>query len=242
MDKARVEAERAAEAERMAAEEQLERERTAAEEQKPRRTRAAKKSRLPKDLARAQANVRGTYLALDPTVAEYLDLIDAQDASPHELAAFGNFIAQSGMSREALAYYDVALRIAEDDPVLWINAGSLHLQMGNLSNAATAFSRALSINPNNAVAHYNLGATFNEMERYDDAIAAYKTALSLDPALGDPTYNPQAANNNLLLAVKLLLYQEQAGSLAVPLLDVTTGKLPGTNVVGEEGEQEEPDE
>ena len=125
-----------------------------------------------------------------------------------------------------MAYYEVALRLAEDDPVLWINAGALHLQSKNHSAAASAFSHALAIDPNNAVAHYNLGATWHEMNRYEDAVAAYKTALTLDPSLGDPVYNPPAANNDLLLAVKLLLYQDQVGSLAVPLLDVTTGKLP----------------
>ena len=54
---------------------------------------------------------------------------------------------------------------------------------------------------------------------------AYKTALSLDPMLGDPAHNPSAANNSLLTAVKLLLYQEQEGKLSLPLLDVETGKL-----------------
>lgn len=190
------------------------------------RRRAAGAPRLPRGLERAQANIRATELALDPTVQEYLVLIDQQGASAHELAAFGSFIAQNGMVRDALEYYNVALRLAGDDPVLWINAGTLHMQTKNLNAATNAFGRALAIDPNNAVAHYNMGAALDEMDRYDDAVAAYKTALSLDPSLGDPSYNPQAANNELLLAVRLMLYQEQGGSLAVPLLDVTTGRLP----------------
>ena len=38
-----------------------------------------------------------TQLAQDPTVQEYLVMIDEQLASPHQLAAFGSFLAQNGM-------------------------------------------------------------------------------------------------------------------------------------------------
>jgi tetratricopeptide (TPR) repeat protein len=195
---------------------------------KKRRKAGAERSRLPRGLARAQSNVRATELALDPTVQEYLTLIDEQGASPHQLAAFGSFVAQNGMTRDALEYYDVALRLASDDPVLWINVGILQMQTKNLSAAVSSFSRALSINPNSAVAHYNIGAALDEMNKYEEAVASYKTALSLDPSLGDPSQNPQAANNDLLLAVKLMIYQDQAGSLSHPLLDVPTGAAPTT--------------
>jgi tetratricopeptide (TPR) repeat protein len=184
-------------------------------------------SHLPRELARAQANVRATEIGEDPTVKEYLDLIDRQGASPHQLAAFGSFIAQNGMTRDATEYYRVALHLEDDDPVLWINAGTLYLQAGEPGDAAEAFGRALTIAPNNAFAHYNMGAALHEMDRYENAIEAYKTALALDPDLGDPSVNPQAANNKLLLAVRLMLYQEQMGSLGTPLLDLSTGKLPG---------------
>ena len=187
----------------------------------------ASSSRLPKDLARAQANIRATEIGEDPTVKEYLDLIDRQGASPHQLAAFGSFIAQNGMTRDATEYYRVALRLEDGDPVLWINAGTLYLQAGEPGDAAEAFGHALTIAPNNAFAHYNMGAALHEMDRYENAIEAYKTALALDPDLGDPAVNPQAANNKLLLAVRLMLYQEQMGSLGTPLLNLSTGKLPG---------------
>jgi tetratricopeptide (TPR) repeat protein len=180
-----------------------------------------KSTRLPKGLARAQANIRATELALDPAVQDYLNLIDEQGASAHQLAAFGSFIAQNGMVRDAQEYYEVALRLEPNDAVLWINSGTLQLQTKNMSAAVSDFSRALAINPNSAVAHYNLGAALHEMNRYEDAVAAYKTALTIDPTLGDPAENPQAANNGLLLAVKLMLYQEQAGGLSHPLLEVS---------------------
>ena len=191
---------------------------------KSKRRDSQRASALPRDLARAQDSVRMTDLAQDPTVQEYLLMIEQQLASPHQLAAFGSFLAQNGMVVEALEYYDVALRIDSTDPLLWINAGTLQLKTGNLSAAENHFSRALTLDQNSAMAHYNLGSTLHEMDKYEDAVLEYKIALGLDPSLGDPAQNPSAAHNDLLTAVKLLLYQEQAGSLSLPLLDVETGR------------------
>ncbi len=196
-----------------------------AKKQPKRRNTLQRASSLPRGLARAQANVRITELAQDPTVQEYLVMIDEQRASPHQLAAFGSFLAQNGMVREALEYYDVALHIDRSDPLLWINAGTLQLKTANLSAAATNFGRALRLDPNSAMAHYNYGSTLHEMDKYEEAILEYKLALGLDPSLGDPAHNPSAAHNDLLTAVKLMLYQEQAGSLSLPLLDVETGQM-----------------
>ncbi len=196
-----------------------------AEKKSKRRKTPRHSSSLPRSLARVQANVRLTDLAQDPTVQEYLAMIDEQLASPHQLAAFGSFLAQNGMVREALEYYAVALRIERSDPLLWINAGTLHLKSANLSTAATHFSRALTLDPNSAMAHYNLGSTLKEMNKYEGAILEYKLALALDPSLGDPARNPSAAHNDLLTAVKLMLYQEQTGSLSLPLLDLETGQI-----------------
>ena len=83
----------------------------------------------------------------------------------------------------------------------------------------------LGIDPNHAYAHYNLGAVLDEMGEYDYAVDEYKLALTIDPTLGDPAFNPQAANNEKLMAVRLLLYKEQAGNLGLPLVTVPNGEI-----------------
>jgi len=193
----------------------------AAEATAPQR-KTAKKDRvvLPRGLAEAQAVLRKNPIAEDPTVAAYLDLIDRAEASPHQLAAFGNFLSDLGMNRLALEYYAVALSIEREDPVLWINVGTLHRQLGEFSPALAAYSRALAIDPNLAVAHYNLGAVLDEQGKYEEALEEYRVALTLDPSLGDPAVNPQAANNERLVAVKLMLYKQQTGSLGLPLVEI----------------------
>lgn len=178
---------------------------------------------LPRGLALAQAAVRETRLGTEPTVQAWLDRIDRQQASPQQLAAFGNFLADNGLNREALEYYGVAVRLQPKDSLLWTNLGTLQRQLGDLGQATSAYQRALALDRNNSLAHYNLGAVHDQAGRYEAAISEYKLALTLDPKLGDPTVNPQAANNDRLLAVKLLLYREQAGSMGLPLSEVPDG-------------------
>lgn len=180
---------------------------------------------LPRDLRRIQEFLWDGSLAQDPTVQAYLELIERGEASPQQIAAFGNFLGEAGMAREALAYYGLALQMDKNDSLLWLNVGTLHRQAGDYSAASSAYARSLSVDPNNAYAHYNLGAVMDEMGRYEEAIHEYKMALTLDPSLGDPTVNPQAANNERLLAVQLMLYKEKEGSLGLPLLTVPGGDL-----------------
>jgi tetratricopeptide (TPR) repeat protein len=187
---------------------------------------------------RAQQAVRDSAVGQDPTVQSYLDLIDRQEASPYQLAAFGNFVAESGMPGIAEVYYSVALSMEQEDPLLWTNLGTLHRQQGELSNAVSAYSRALKLNPNHAMAHYNMASVLDEQGRYEDAIEAYTVALTLDPSLGDPATNPQAANNPRLLEVKLLLYRQRIGSLGTPLIEVPSGHL----VTDPDPELDDPDD
>jgi tetratricopeptide (TPR) repeat protein len=191
---------------------------------------------MPRGLARVQESLREDSIGQDPTVRAYLDLIDRGEASPQQLAAFGNFLSQNGRTRDAMEYYAVALGMEGNDPVLWMNVGTLHRKLQEFSMAAKAYGRALSIEPTNAFAHYNLGSVLDEMGRYEEAIAEYKEALTLDPTLGDPSYNPQAANNEKLLAVKLMLYRQQVGTLGLPLVEVPGGGLEA----GEEKREAEP--
>ncbi|MCP3978556.1 MAG: tetratricopeptide repeat protein [bacterium] len=202
---------------------------TPKKKKKTTRVAAPPPAKLPRNIARLQAMLRESPLSSDPTVGAYLDLIDSQDASPQQLAAFANFLGQAGMQQAAIEYYGIALRIEPENSLLWINVGTLHRQLGELNIAASAYGRALNIEPSNALGHYNLGAVLDQMEKYEDAIQEYTLALKLDPTLGDPAYNPQAANNERLLAVKLMLYQEQSGSLGLPLMDVPGGSATGSD-------------
>lgn len=204
-----------------------------AEKVDPRKTKREKKARsrkaarghLPRGLMKIHGSLRASDFGQDPTVAKYLDLIETGEASAQQIAAFGNFLGQAGRTETALAYYDLALGLDDGDTTIWLNAGTLQRQVGNLGAAAGAYVEVLGIDSTHAYAHYNLGAVLDEMGEYDNSIEEYKIALTLDPTLGDPAINPQAVNNEKLMAVRMLLYKEQSGGLVLPLVTVPNGQI-----------------
>ncbi len=186
---------------------------------------AKHKAKLPQGLAQAQAAVRTSGLAKDPTVLAYLDRVDRQEASPQQLAAFGNFVSDGGLPYEAIEYYRAALEAEKKDSLLWMNYGTLLRQVGDLGGAMSAYGRSLELSPNNALAHYNVGTVLDAQGNYDEAVEAFTVALRIDPSLGEPATNPQAANNDRLVAAKLKLYQETSGRLSLPLSPIKGGEI-----------------
>ena len=191
----------------------------------PRRSKPARGPMVPRQIERINADLRQSQLGKDPTVADYIDLIESGEATSHQLAAFGSFLGEAGLIQEGIAYYGLALSVDDRDPLLWTNVGTLHRQAGEYGQAIAAYGNALGLDRSNAFAHYNLGTVLDEMGHYDDAVGEYKLALTLDPTLGDPAINPQAANNERLLAVRLMLYREGAGAASLPLLKLPGGDL-----------------
>jgi tetratricopeptide (TPR) repeat protein len=153
----------------------------------------------------------------DANARAYLDLIEVGGASTAQLNDFAAYLAKRGMPRVALAYQQYAVRLDGNDPTLLLNLGTLHQTLHETGSAESAFRKCLDIDPNFALAHYNLGTAYDTQKKYDEAIEEYRRALVLDPSLGDPRKNPQVVNNENLLAVKLQIYANQAGSLGLPL-------------------------
>lgn len=185
------------------------------------------RSAVPRHVQRIHEDLRRSQIGKDPTVEAYMQLIESGEATPHQLAAFGSFLGEAGLTEAGIAYYGLALGVDDRDPLLWTNVGTLHRKLGEYGQAIAAYSNALGLDRTNAFAHYNLGTVLDEQGKYDEAIEEYKIALTLDPTLGDPAINPQAANNERLLAVRLLLYREGSGADSLPLLELPGGSLDG---------------
>ena len=142
-----------------------------------------------------------------------------QEGSPIQMAAFGSYLAEKGYLPASIALYKEATRTEPENPILWLNLGTTQMRFGQVGDAGQSFQKAIRLDPNNATAHYNLGAVYARSD-YDKAIREFAIALTLNPDLGDPTINPQAANNDLLVPVKMMLYQSREGSIALPLVPV----------------------
>jgi tetratricopeptide (TPR) repeat protein len=164
--------------------------------------------------------VRRSPIGNEPNAVAYLDLMAAGSASAAQVNDFAAYVAKRGMPNVALTFQNYAVSLDPGNAILWQNLGTIQRTNGALGPAATAFKKAVALDPINALAHYNLGAVYDAQGSYDDAIEEYRKALVLDPGLADPRKNPQVVNNENLLAVKLEIYGDQAGSLGLPLLQI----------------------
>ncbi len=159
-------------------------------------------------------------LADDQNALNYLQLIETGKASPAQVNDFAAYIAKRGMPKVAAAFQEYAIKLDPENPILWLNLGTIRRTNQSYGPAVTAFKKSIELDPANALAHYNLGSAYDAQKHYDDAIEEYRRALVLDPGLADPRKNPQVVNNENLLAVKLQIYANQAGSLGLPLLQM----------------------
>jgi len=175
---------------------------------------------MAKDLAKVSERLRAGRAGADPIVGAALDKIDRGEASASDLNAFAAYLAKRGMPKVAAAFQEYAVKLDETNPTLWLNLGTIRRTAGSNGPAETAYKKTIALDAGNALAHYNLGSLYDAQKKYDEAIEEYRRALVLDPDLADPRKNPQVVNNENLLAVKLEIYQNQAGSLGLPLLQM----------------------
>ena len=172
------------------------------------------------ELLKTIEKLRETTIGTEPTAVAYMDRIAAGQATAPQINDFAAYVAKRGMPKVALGFQEYAVRVQPTDATLWLNLGTIRMNTGASGPAVTAYKKAIELDPGNALAHYNLGAIYDADKHYDDAIEEYRRALVLDPDLADPRKNPQVVNNENLLAVKLEIYRNQAGSLGLPLLQM----------------------
>ena len=101
----------------------------------------------------------------------------------------GTALLEKGKVNNAIAQYQLALKIRPDYADAHGNLGSALLQLGNVDAAIIHLQSALQINPNNADAQNNLGNALLQKGNTDEAITHLRTALQINPG------NVEARNN-----------------------------------------------
>lgn len=101
---------------------------------------------------------------VDPNDKEYLQLR-------------GNVYTELGKYRKAVADFQQALSIDEENPVLHYNLGSTYAKMGKMDDAITSFSGALERNPEYLLARQGRAAAYTITGNYDTAINDFNDAL-----------------------------------------------------------------
>ncbi|KAM6425895.1 dynein axonemal assembly factor 4 isoform 2-T2 [Liasis olivaceus] len=148
---------------------------------------ALRESRIPEEeewLCK-QAEARRIITA---DIAEIEDLKE-EEKNPEWLKDKGNKMFETGNYLAAVNAYNLAIRINNKIPTLYLNRAACHLRLRNLHKAIEDSSQALDLlTPpvsNNAKArvkaHLRRGTAFCELELYAEGLQDYLAALKIEP-------------------------------------------------------------
>lgn len=88
----------------------------------------------------------------------------------------------AGQYGDALKYYQKALELCPDFPMVWNNKGLAHFRLGQFELANEACQEAIRLNPLFIKPYSNLGILHCELRKdTKEAISWFKKALALDP-------------------------------------------------------------
>jgi len=88
---------------------------------------------------------------------------------------------ETGSYRNAIADFNRAIELDEDNAVLHANRGIAHFQTGGFDQAIADLSRAIELNPREASFRTDRGWVYHQQGEYGLAAADYAQALSLQP-------------------------------------------------------------
>jgi len=112
----------------------------------------------------------------------------------------GNALQQERRFEEAIAAYDLALRLKPDFMEAHNNRGNALKSLGRLEEALAAYDMVIRLAPDLAIAHFNRGFTLKDMHRLEESIASYDEAIRLKPDLAEAHLN----RGNVLRSLKSL--------------------------------------
>ena len=112
----------------------------------------------------------------------YKAVLDLEPDNVEAVVHYGLTLEDLNKPAEALEQYQKATELAPDDPLPYINMGSLlYFQYKRTYEAKSALSRAVELDPNNADARFNLGVLFADAHLYREAQLEWQTVLELEP-------------------------------------------------------------
>lgn len=148
---------------------------------------ALRESRIPEEeeWLRKQAEARRM---INANIAELEDLTE-EEKNPDWLKDKGNKMFATGNYLAAVNAYNLAIRINNHFPTLYLNRAACHLRLRNLHKAIEDSSKALDLLtppvPDNAKArvkaHVRRGTAFCELELYAEGLQDFVAALKIEP-------------------------------------------------------------
>jgi len=101
----------------------------------------------------------------------------------------GNIYAQKREFEKAAGYYQKALEIEPNTPIIHNSLGFLYASMGQYDKALAAFDKAAQLDPQRPEIQANRGRALALLGRLPEAEQAYQAALKLDPDSAETLMN-----------------------------------------------------
>ena len=140
-----------------------------------------------------------TYMTIQRNRDYQSDLTIWQDAvakrpsNPRAHDNLGIILAQQGRVQDAIAHYELALRIDANSGEAHYNLANALWQTGKSEAAIRNYQEALQISPADIKAHTKLGNVLQQLGRPQDAIDHYEQALQINPDYAEAHNNLGAA-------------------------------------------------
>ena len=136
----------------------------------------------------------------------------------------GNALYDDSHYDEALAAYEQALALQEDDADALFNKGVVLGRLEQHAKALAAFERAITFHPDHVGAWYNKGIALGNLGRYTEALAAYDQAITLQPDYAIAWDSKGSALMSLERYPEALIAFDQAMALQPDHVDVWINK------------------
>uniref|UniRef100_A0A8C6QHH9 Dynein axonemal assembly factor 4 n=2 Tax=Nannospalax galili TaxID=1026970 RepID=A0A8C6QHH9_NANGA len=127
--------------------------------------------------------------AMNTDIPEFCDLKE-EEKNPDWLKEKGNKLFATENYLAAVNAYNLAIRLSNKIPLLYLNRAACHLKLKNLHKAIEDSSKALELltppvadNANARMkAHIRRGTAFCQLELYVEGLQDYEAALKIDPS------------------------------------------------------------
>jgi tetratricopeptide (TPR) repeat protein len=104
---------------------------------------------------------------------------------------------EGGYYKGALEDYNMALKIFDKDPEIWLNRGHVKEKLNDLKGAYADYSKAIELDEKFGKAWLNRGNVLSKQGRLNEAVEDYSAAITFIPDYAAAFYNRAIAKNRL---------------------------------------------
>ena len=108
--------------------------------------------------------------------------------------SLGTLLTEIGKAENAIAAYDVAIRLKPDYAAAHCNRGSLYYALGDYTAALRDYDAAIRLKPERGEGYFNRAVTHFHLQHYTAAVRDYDAALARNPDDADAYLGRAHAN------------------------------------------------